>query len=98
MSSSYLPPPTQAVGLADSTIRVLSLDPDDCLQPLSRQALTAEPSSICLVEMRGGSSSTETEANSQVQALFLFVGLQNGILHRTAMDKVTGELADSRAR
>lgn len=32
-----------AVGLADNTVRIISLDPNDCLTPLSMQALPDSP-------------------------------------------------------
>ncbi|KHN71642.1 Splicing factor 3B subunit 3, partial [Toxocara canis] len=42
------------VGLADKTVRIISLDPQDCLAPLSMQALPSEPESIIVLEMFGG--------------------------------------------
>lgn len=56
-----------AVGLADSTVRVVSLDPNDCLAPLSLQALPAVPESLCIAEM-GGTDDQKT--------MFLNIGLQ----------------------
>ena len=80
---------TQAVGGADNTVRILSLDPDDCLQALSTQALPAPPTSLCMVEM------TDQEDSA---TLFLYIGLQNGVLLRTVVDPVNGVLADTRTR
>ncbi len=37
-----------AVGCADNTVRVISLDPDSCMQSLSMQALTATPESLAI--------------------------------------------------
>lgn len=37
-----------AVGLADETVRVISLDPASCLAPLSMQALPANPESLAI--------------------------------------------------
>jgi len=34
-------------------VRVVSLDPQDCLQPLSMQALPAAPESLCVIDMAG---------------------------------------------
>lgn len=85
-----------AVGLSDNTVRIISLDPSDCLSPLSMQALPAPPESLCIVEM-GGSEATEEETGSQGQ-LFLNIGLQNGVLLRTVLDPVTGDLSDTRTR
>ena len=36
-----------AVGLADNTVRIISLDPNDCLSPLSMQALPDGAESLC---------------------------------------------------
>jgi hypothetical protein len=37
-----------AIGCADGTVRVVSLDPADCLQPLSMQVCAHRPPPICL--------------------------------------------------
>ncbi|MCP9264399.1 Splicing factor 3B subunit 3 [Dirofilaria immitis] len=79
------------VGLADKTVRIISLDPQDCLSPLSMQALPSEPESIIVLEMFG----TEAQSASTVH---LNIGLQNGCLLRTTVDQVTGELTDNRTR
>lgn len=57
------------------------------------QALPAAPESLCIVEM--GSSGDRTFT---VGGLFLNIGLQNGVLLRTALDSVTGDLSDTRTR
>ncbi|XP_057366766.1 splicing factor 3B subunit 3-like [Daphnia carinata] len=85
-----------AVGLADNTVRVISLDPNDCLTPLSMQALPATPESLCIVEMGGHDKDAESTGTSG--QLFLNIGLQNGVLLRTVLDPVTGDLADTRTR
>uniref|UniRef100_A0A914WK62 Splicing factor 3b subunit 3 n=1 Tax=Plectus sambesii TaxID=2011161 RepID=A0A914WK62_9BILA len=79
-----------AVGLADRTVRIISLDPQDCLAPLSMQALPADSESLAIVEM-GGDETTGS-------ALFLNIGLQNGVLLRTVLDHLTGDLSDTRTR
>ncbi|MFH4974589.1 hypothetical protein AB6A40_001298 [Gnathostoma spinigerum] len=79
------------VGLADKTVRIISLDPQDCLAPLSMQALPSEPESIIVLEMFG----VEAQSSSTVH---LNIGLQNGCLLRTTVDQVTGELTDNRSR
>lgn len=101
MSLGSIPPGHQrsrflAVGLADQTVRIISLDPSDTLQPLSMQALPALPESLCIVEM-GGAGDSEMGVVS-VGGLFLNIGLQNGVLLRTALDSVTGDLSDTRTR
>lgn len=83
-----------AVGLSDNTVRMFSLDVDSCLHRLSTQALPSQPESVCLLEMKTDRSSEE-ELSLQ---LFLHVGLSNGVLLRTAVDSVTGNLTDTRTR
>lgn len=85
-----------AVGLADQTVRIISLDPQDCLSPLSMQALPASPESLCIIEMGGFESKEDGEG--MVGGLYLNIGLQNGVLLRTALDTVTGDLSDTRTR
>lgn len=83
-----------SVGLGDDTVRIISLDPNDCLQPLSMQALPATAESLCIVEMGG------VEAGDKIigGGLFLNIGLNNGVLLRTVLDSVTGDLSDTRTR
>ncbi|ELT96001.1 hypothetical protein CAPTEDRAFT_155561 [Capitella teleta] len=85
-----------AVGLNDNTVRIISLDPTDCLSPLSMQALPASPESLCIVEM-GGAVEGQEEAHIN-HGLFLNIGLQNGVLLRAVLDNVTGDLSDTRTR
>ena len=61
-----------AIGLSDNTVRVISLDPQDCLQPLSMQALPAMPESLCIVEMAMGGLESES---GRLGGLFLNIGL-----------------------
>ena len=80
-----------AVGGYDATIRILSLDPHECLSPLAVQAVAAVPSSMLFLDM----------ANSEyedVKSLYLNAGLANGILLRTEIDSITGQLSDTRTR
>ena len=37
-------------------------------------------------------------SNEQDGGIFLNIGLQNGVLLRTVLDKVTGDLSDTRTR
>lgn len=81
-----------AVGLYDSTVKILSLDPEGCLTRLSTQALPSpgcQPKSVCLLEM--GHSPQDLQ-------LFLHVGLDNGLVLRTIIDSITGQLSDTRSR
>ena len=73
------------------------LIPQDTLQPLSMQALPALPESLCIVEMGGGGGDGEG-ALTAVGGLFLNIGLTNGVLLRTALDSITGDLSDTRTR
>lgn len=78
-----------AVGDWDNTVRILTTSPEDCLQQVAMQALPTQPESLEIVEM---------EQEAGVGLLFLNVGLRNGVLLRTSLDNVTGELTDTRSR
>jgi len=84
-----------AVGCADNSIRILSLDIDQCLGKISIQMLPAPAESIIMLEMGGLSSGT---VSNQTPNLFLFVGLNNGVLMKTSVDPITGSLSDTRTR
>ncbi|CDQ75833.1 unnamed protein product [Oncorhynchus mykiss] len=62
-----------AAGLVDNTVHIISLDSSNCLQPLSMQALPAQPESLCIVEK-------EDELGAKGTVGFLFAPSQ----HRTA--------------
>uniref|UniRef100_A0A5S6QBT0 CPSF_A domain-containing protein n=1 Tax=Trichuris muris TaxID=70415 RepID=A0A5S6QBT0_TRIMR len=79
-----------AVALTDHSVRIVSLDPSDCLASLYMQALPALGTSLCIAS----SGSQDSYAGS----LFLNAGLENGVLLRTVVDNVTGELRDTRTR
>lgn len=98
----------------------------DCLQPLSMQALPAQPESLCIVEMGGVEKQDELGEKGSIGFLYLNIGLQvtwfsfvllhqcnvlarcwlsgpsfvhqNGVLLRTVLDPVTGDLSDTRTR
>uniref|UniRef100_A0A2K6GP55 Splicing factor 3b subunit 3 n=1 Tax=Propithecus coquereli TaxID=379532 RepID=A0A2K6GP55_PROCO len=70
----------------------------DCLQPLSMQALPAQPESLCIVEMGGTEKQDELGERGSIGFLYLNIGLQNGVLLRTVLDPVTGDLSDTRTR
>lgn len=84
------------LGLRDDTVRVISLDPSDCLQPLSLQAIPALADSLAIVEM-GGVEGQDYGISTRGR-LYLYIGLMNGVLLRTQLDMVTGELSDTRTR
>lgn len=77
------------VGCADGSVRILSLDIEQCLSKISMQMLPSAPESVSLLEMGGLSEEKE---------LFIFVGLKNGVLMKTAVDNITGGLSDTRTK
>ncbi len=79
-----------AVGCDDSTVRILSLDPDSTLENKSVQALTSAPSALAIMAMRDSVSGGTT--------LYLHIGLYSGVYLRTVLDEITGELSDTRTR
>ncbi len=85
-----------AVGLADDTVRVVSLEPRDCLALLAAQSLPAPAESLCIVEMRG--LDMEGPGLAEKNTLFLNIGLANGALLRTVLDPTSGDLLDTRTR
>lgn len=72
------------VGFGDGTVRVLSLEPESCLDRVSMQALPSEPTAVSIAEMN--------------EQLYLHIGLENGVLLRTIIDNITGGLSDSRSK
>mmetsp|Transcript_4234 Transcript_4234/g.6990 ORF Transcript_4234/g.6990 Transcript_4234/m.6990 type:complete len:1205 (-) Transcript_4234:464-4078(-) len=83
-----------AVGSYDSTVRVLGLNPEDALRGLALQAVPSIPESVLM--LYGGAAAAQEGA--QDVGLFLQVGLQNGVLMRTEVDRVSGQLTDPRTR
>lgn len=61
------------------------------------QALPATPESLCVVEMTSGNREAIRDPSSSGK-LYLNVGLQNGVLLRTVLDHVSGDLSDTRTR
>ncbi|KAJ3244641.1 Splicing factor 3B subunit 3 [Chytriomyces hyalinus] len=79
-----------AVGSADNTVRIISLDPDNCLGSLAVQALSASAESLCIIEM--------FDTGTAVGTTYLNIGMANGVLLRTTLDTITGSLSDTRMR
>ncbi|TPX62142.1 hypothetical protein PhCBS80983_g00623 [Powellomyces hirtus] len=79
-----------AVGCEDNTVRVVSLDPDTCLQSLGMQAVSYTPVSLTIAQMM--------DTGTSVGTLYLMIGLQSGLLVRTTLDSITGTLSDTRLR
>lgn len=84
--------PYLAIGCEDQTVRVVSLDPESTLTSISVQALTAPPSSICVAEM------LDVTIDRNHPTLFVNIGLHNGVLLRTVLDPISGQLTDTRTR
>lgn len=79
-----------SIGCGDNTVRVLSLDPNKCLESVSMQALSAPAESLAMIEM--------LDPTTSITSLYLNMGLSNGVLLRTTIDTVTGLLTDTRVR
>ncbi|KZS98614.1 hypothetical protein SISNIDRAFT_515078 [Sistotremastrum niveocremeum HHB9708] len=84
--------PYLAVGCEDQTVRIISLDPESTLETISLQALTAPPSAICIADM------LDASIDRNLPTMFVNIGLQNGVLLRTVLDPVNGQLTDTRTR
>ncbi|KAF8631249.1 hypothetical protein AX15_002576 [Amanita polypyramis BW_CC] len=84
--------PYLAVGCEDQTVRIISLDPESTLETISLQALTAPPSAICIADM------LDASINKAQPTTFVNIGLQNGVLLRTVLDPINGQLTDTRTR
>ncbi|EMR11005.1 hypothetical protein PNEG_00606 [Pneumocystis murina B123] len=80
--------PFLAVGCDDSTVRIISLEPDNTLENLSVQALTAPPNSLCIMSTK--------ERN--IETFYLHIGLNNGVYLRSVLETSTGQLKDTRTR
>lgn len=76
-----------AVGCADSTIRLFSVDLGTTLEALSIQALTSEPSDVLIMSM-----------GPENRDLHMHIGLKTGVFINTRIDPVTGRLSETRTR
>ncbi|KAF6743556.1 hypothetical protein DFP72DRAFT_858749 [Ephemerocybe angulata] len=84
--------PYLAVGCEVQTVRIISLDPESALETLSLQALTSQPSSISIADM------LDASIYNPHPTMFANIGLQNGVLLRTVLDPMNGQLTDTRTR
>jgi splicing factor 3B subunit 3 len=82
-----------AVGADDNTVQIISLDENSTLERLSIQALSAMPSSLCIVAMEDAITGQRL-----AQTLYLHIGLENGLYLRTILDTTDGSLSDTRRR
>ncbi|KAL3669331.1 hypothetical protein V7S43_005707 [Phytophthora oleae] len=85
-----------AVGSWDNTVRILSLDPNELFRQKSTLALTSHPHTLCLAQLQNEPSTPDSELSSQ--ALYLSIGLDNGVLQQSLIDPITATLTDSRSR
>ncbi len=97
--------PLLAVGMEDNYVRIFSLIPGQYLNAVSYQAVPARPSSLLLVEMASNQQTGEEHydilgggAAVEDSQLYLYIGLEQGMLLRAIVDRVTGLLANLRAR
>ncbi|PVU92157.1 hypothetical protein BB561_003999 [Smittium simulii] len=84
-----------AIGCSDQTARIISVEPKTCFDNLSTQALSDMPESICLSELN---EDTHGSQSPELNGLFLFVGLRNGLMQRTSLDNTSFEMTDTRTR
>ncbi|KAI5719200.1 hypothetical protein M8J76_006686 [Diaphorina citri] len=89
-----------AVGLADNTVRLISLAPQDCLKQKNLQGLPDLAESLVMIEMGASDPTSSDEPAGPVTLgnLYLYVGLQNGALLRMVVDQTSGDLSDNRMR
>ncbi|KAG8462236.1 hypothetical protein KFE25_012056 [Diacronema lutheri] len=73
-----------AVGTWDNYVRLIALDPDDCMQVVAMKALPAPVESAALLD--------SAHAGLGASTLVLAIGLSNGVLMRTSLDAQSGEL------
>jgi splicing factor 3B subunit 3 len=77
-----------AVGMLDSTVRLLSLDPTQPMVQLSLQIMADKPNSLLIQSLAANNSTSE----------YLFIGLNDGVLLRSQLDSTTGQFLDSRKK
>jgi len=82
-----------AVGADDNTVQIISLDENSTLERMSIQALSALPTSLCIVAMEDANTGQRLAST-----LYLHIGLENGLYLRTILDTTDGSLSDTRRR
>ena len=87
--------------LLDNTVRILP-GSRRYLKQLSLVTLKGRPESVCFARMAAESRVTASccwlQGSSLDYNLYLHIGLQNGVMHRLAVDAVSGSTSDSRVR
>lgn len=96
--------PYMAVGLADDSVRLLSLEPRTLLEQVSNIPTDGQPpTSVALVEMTK-EISYEEQVNGSVQrddsarSLYLNIGTKTGVLIRVVIDQSSGQYSDARRK
>ncbi|KAK9480599.1 CPSF A subunit region-domain-containing protein [Lipomyces japonicus] len=88
-----------AVGCQDSTIHIISLDPDNTLTSLSVQALTAPATSLRILSMPDNTFEDQSKpAVDASHTLYLHIGLNNGVYLRSILDGISGQLSDTQTQ
>ena len=72
------------VGCSDETIQVLSLQPHNCLETLSLQALSANSTSLLMLQ--------------NDNTTMVHIGMDNGLYVRTSIEEISGNLSDTRIK
>jgi len=101
--------PFLAVGDWTGAVRILSLANETLLVQHAIMDLPHSPHSLCMVEVASGSEKLNNPQSSAVSGseisyippkvnLYLYVGLENGIMQRVSVDNTAGTLSDARSR
>ncbi|KAK9449540.1 CPSF A subunit region-domain-containing protein [Limtongia smithiae] len=87
-----------AVGCRDQTVRIISLDPENTLESLSVQGLTAPPSALRILSMPNSTLFESSQILDGNSTLYLHLGLENGVYLRAVLDSITGQLSDTQTQ
>eukprot|EP01028_Stygiella_incarcerata_P012604 TRINITY_DN7926_c0_g1_i1.p1 TRINITY_DN7926_c0_g1~~TRINITY_DN7926_c0_g1_i1.p1 ORF type:complete len:1261 (+),score=358.49 TRINITY_DN7926_c0_g1_i1:117-3785(+) len=74
-----------SIGCLNRMMLLCSIHIEEGLEIIGRLALDSEPESITMTVMQQG-------------IIYLYIGMRNGVLQRTSVDPVSGELRDTRMR
>lgn len=72
------------VGCSDDTIQIISLRRENCLEIVSMQALSSRCSSLAIVPLGA--------------AMFIHIGMANGLYVRVSIDEITGKISDTQVK
>ncbi|CAK4434502.1 unnamed protein product [Aphanomyces euteiches] len=87
--------PFLAVGSYDGNVRILSLDPNNLFNDQTLLALPgSHPHSLCFAQLQ---HEPHTDALGG-HALFLTIGMENGVFQQSRIDPLTGKVMDTRTR